>query len=375
QEQRGDERVRQEGRGFLLILVLALEHDVDLRRQIRGLEPRGDLAHHRIRQHVFLDVGRDRHDSPAVGALQVADARRGRSFDERRDGHEAVRGLHPKLVETVEIAVRGREPDADVDLVVGIVRAVVADQDAVRHELDRVADRRDIRAEARGFGAVDGKPPFDARNRPAIGDIDQARHAIEMRANLRDRLGQELGPPRRYLDLDWLAGRRSRVLLLGLDDDPGDLAGALPDFAQDLRGRPPQLPIDVTELDAADQIFFVLAAEANARARVDRLDLRHAENALLDLPDERIALGDRKIAPCADLDCRLRRLDGREELEPAAERGIRRVYADEKHGAGEEHLAGMLDEPAERGDIAMADGAQAFERVLDEQQALVRVTL
>src|SRR5690606_8762824 len=280
-----------------------------------------------------------------------------------------------KLVETVEIAVRGREPDADVDLVVGIVRAVVADQDAVRHELDRVADRRDIRAEARGFGAVDGKPPFDARNRPAIGDIDQARHAIEMRANLRDRLGQELGPPRRYLDLDWLAGRRSRVLLLGLDDDPGDIAGALPDFAQDLRGRPPQLPIDVTELDAADQIFFVLAAEANARARVDRLDLRHAENALLDLPDERIALGDRKIAPCADLDCRLRRLDGREELEPAAERGIRRVYADEKHGAGEEHLAGMLDEPAERGDIAMADGAQAFERVLDEQQALVRVTL
>src|SRR5690606_42065140 len=129
-------------------------------------------------------------------------------------------------------------------------------------------------------------------------------------------------------------------------------------FLKDLGGRAAQLPVDVAQLDAADQVFLVLAAEADARARIDRLELRHVQDAFLDTAHERVALDDRQIAAGPYLQGRLRRLRRREELEAATERGVCDVRADEEHGAGEQHLPGMLDEPAARGDIAAADGAE-----------------
>src|SRR5690606_14863611 len=201
-------------------------------------------------------------------ALQVADTRSGGPRHERRDRHHAVAGRDPQLVELAEIAFRRREAHADVDLVVRVVRTVVADLDAVRDELDRVADRRDVRDEARRLVAIDAQAPFDTRNRAAIRDVDQPADLFETLPYASDRFRQQLRLPRRQLDLNRLAGRQAGLLLLGLDHEPGEIGRTAPHVLEDHGGRPALAPVDIAELDTSDQVLLVFAAEADARSRI-----------------------------------------------------------------------------------------------------------
>src|SRR5690606_19721365 len=104
----------------------------------------------------------------------------------------AVGGRHAQLVELTEVAVRQREANADIHLVVRVVGTVVADLDAVRDELNGVADGRDVRAETGGLRAVHAEAPLDAGNRPGVGNVDQIADLREARADLRHRIRQQL---------------------------------------------------------------------------------------------------------------------------------------------------------------------------------------
>src|SRR5690606_5151389 len=113
--------------------------------------------------------------------------------------------------------------------------------------------------------------------------------------------------------------RDAGFLLLGLDHHAREIGGAPAHVAEDLLRRPPLGPVDVAQLDAADDVLFRLAAEADAAARIDRLELRHVEDPRFDLADEEIALEHGQIAAGVDVQHRLARLDLREELDAAAE--------------------------------------------------------
>src|SRR5690606_20397710 len=108
---------------------------------------------------------------------------------------------------------------------------------------------RDVGAEARRLAAVYAHTPFDARNGPAVSHVHEPVDPSETFAKQRDRLGQPLRLPGRQLDLDRLAGRESRFLLFGLDDEPRDIGSARTDLLEDCCRRTALRPVDVAELD------------------------------------------------------------------------------------------------------------------------------
>src|SRR5690606_23848181 len=302
QEQRHAEGARQELHGLALLLVLAAETHVDAGVQVAGREPRLDLLDLVVDEHVVGHVGADLQHAPAVRALNVADALRRRARDEIADGHETGRRRDAQRVELAQVPIRLGQTDTDVDLVVGVVRPIVADQDAVRDELNRAADRRDAGAEAGRLSAVAVDSPVDAGQRPRVAHVDEAADLVEARAQPFDRGREAREIRRRQLDLDRLALRDARVLALRLDADAREVCRALAYLGEYLGGRPPLRPVDEAQLDAADEILVALVVEAQAAARVDRLELGHAEDARFHAAHERVALLDRQVAARVNVD-------------------------------------------------------------------------
>ena len=110
---------------------------------------------------------------------------------------------------------------------------------------------------------------------------------------------------------------------------PASAVGARPDLGQDLARRPAQLPVVELEQQDADHVLVdVLIAERDAAAGVDRVDPGDAQDAVLDLAHQLVALARREIAAGVNLQPRHLGLDLREELDAAAEGAVGRVGAD-----------------------------------------------
>ena len=263
----------------------------------------------------------------------------------------------------------------DVDLVIGVVGAVGRDLDAVGDQADGRAHRHDVGAVAGRGLAIDRELPFDAGHRPAVGDVLQAGQAVEELAHRGDHGRQLLGLAGRDLDLHRLADRRAGVRHPRLDPDAGDVAGTPPHLGHDLFAGQPCLPIGELEHDHAHDILVdvVAAFPADRTAGVDVLDPGQAQDAALDLAHDLVALQDRLVAASMDHDLRLLGLDLREELDPAAERGVGPPAAHDQADARHRHQQRPTDEHGEQpdigadppphvGEVAVLGGGQAVAR-------------
>ncbi len=195
-----------------------------------GAQPGLDRLEFVVGQNVGFHIGLDIDDTHAVDAMHQGQLRLGGAFDEVAERDRAARDRDAQLVEFADVAhLRGEARD-DVDLVVGIVRPVVAELEAAGHQLDHVADRGDVEAVFGRFGAIDVQLPFDAGDRPRILDVHQARHGLQLLAHdvggglQRDEIGggqldrrpacRRSGPPSSLVSSIWMPGIgavRSRI--------------------------------------------------------------------------------------------------------------------------------------------------------------------
>ena len=105
------------------------------------------------------------------------------------------------------------------------------------------------------------------------------------------------------LDLDRLAGGRPGLGNRDLDVHPRNAHHRLAQIGKDGIGVLPFAPVDEFVLDRADHIGVDLVALPAARAGpgIDRLDPRPAKDALFGLGDQRVLLGDGKVAARLDV--------------------------------------------------------------------------
>ena len=112
--------------------------------------------------------------------------------DEVADRHLSQRGRDAQLVEALQVALVKREAQPDIEFFVGIIGTVFGKLDPVGDHLDGIAQQGDIGAVAGGLFTIDMQPPFDARQRPAVFDIDKATDACVSRPRMRSNRGAEL---------------------------------------------------------------------------------------------------------------------------------------------------------------------------------------
>ena len=294
-----------------------------------------------VGEHAGQDVGAHIQRALAVDAGDGVHLRPGQAIDEVADRHLALGRGHAQAVELVDIAVLVGEAGDDVDLVVALIRPVVAELEAAGDQLNRVADAGDVDAIARRLGAVDVDLPFDAGNRPRILDAHQAIHLVQMSAQRGDG-GLEQGRiARRELHIDGLAGRRAGFLVARLHMDAGQALGALEDLRDDLGRGPALIPFGELDIDGADRVLRqVLAADIAGGGLgdgIDGLELvmlgLHGQDLVLDLAHQLVAFVDRQIAAAMDLQQRRLRFDLGEELDALAEHEVGNVDDDQKFDA------------------------------------------
>src|SRR5690606_28211717 len=117
--------------------------------------------------------------------------------------------------------------------------------------------------------AVDLNLPVDAGQRPGVADVDEIADLVEAFAETLDRGREPRQIRRRQLELDRLALAHARVLALRRDADAREVRRALAYLGEDFGRRPALRPVDVAQLDAADDVLVALVVQAQAAARVD----------------------------------------------------------------------------------------------------------
>jgi hypothetical protein len=173
------------GRG--LLLVLALEFDVDPRIETGGRQPGAQLAHFGVGQHVRRDFGSNRHHAALVDPAQDSDLGPRFARDEVGDRYHAHVGAH-----------------ADA-------RPVLAELGAVGDHAHVAADECYVGAELGGFGAVDSQLPFDSGDRAAILDVGESADLGHGRGDARRRRTDQFRQIGGDFELDRLADRRAAV--------------------------------------------------------------------------------------------------------------------------------------------------------------------
>ena len=144
QDQRDQPEADQEGLdeeagGFLLGLCAALEADRDAGVEVERWQRFGDLGQHRIDLYTAVEVGLHEHGPAHVGAHDRRGGEAGITGHETADRHVAGTRRDAQFGQRVDAAAVGGKAHADVDLVVGIVRPVGAELDAVGDQLDDAA--------------------------------------------------------------------------------------------------------------------------------------------------------------------------------------------------------------------------------------------
>ena len=348
------EGLAEEGLRFALLLILALESNLDSRVHRLGIFalPLLNLRDLRCRQYALRHIRLYRHYPLAVHTADGTELLSRSAGNEITDRHQAVVGLHPQAVELVQVAIPLRQTDDDIHLVVSIVRAVIADLDAVGHHLYSIADYRDVGTKTGCLGTIDTDLPLYARQRPVILHINEATDFIQHLAYLDHRRLEQLWIARTQLELHRFAYRRSSLLLADFDNDAGDIAGTLAHLREDGTGWAPQLPIGEFHLDHTDGVLRqVLAAQVNATARVESLNLLHVEQTLFDPPYQRILLVYREIAAGTHMQHCPLRLNIGEKLHPFTKRTIGTVNAYQQQHGNKQDLERMGQEALEQAHI------------------------
>ena len=132
---------------------------------------------------------------------------------------------------------------ANVDFVVDILRPITAEFHPHRGQPHGRADGGNVGAVLRRLGAIDVEHPVDARQRQAVFDIDETADLGQCGFDAQGHGGQQRGIARRQFDLYRLAGGRTMLLLVGVDDDPGDGLSTPTDFVQDPIGLGTGVPV------------------------------------------------------------------------------------------------------------------------------------
>ena len=215
----------------------------------------------------------------------------------------------------------------------GVVRAIFADLDAVRDELDHVADERNVGAETSSLRTIDVDLPFDPRKRPRIVYVVYTFYGFQCITYASRCLCKDKRVARRKFDLYRFALLRPVLCLAGLDGNPDEARGALADVGKNLVGRPALVPFDEVERNRADKILGSALAERAAAAtatattgfRIHTLDFVQAEDVGFDLANEEVFFIGAEIAARFDVDGRPFRLHFGEQLESTPEQAERRV--------------------------------------------------
>ena len=282
-----------------------------------------------------FDIGLNHHQPLAVAPHDGGDLLGRSDLDEVADGHRALRRGDLQLVESGDVALVGREANADVQFVLGVHGAKLAHQNAVGDELDGLAHRQHIDAVSSGGHPIDGEVPFDSWRGAAVLQFDDLRVGGEFGA---DEVGgpiQRRGVGAAQFDLDILAHRRTVLGQAKLGQHAGGFADSLADGRDNIPPSEMQrffgLEVGEFQLDAADGVIgravLSAAAGSGARAGVERLDPRDAGQAALDLRDQGVLRLHRQIAPRHDI-----------------HRGVVRILVKE-----EQHLVGLHGEQRDHG--------------------------
>ena len=107
------------------------------------------------------------------------------------------------------------------------------------------------------------------------------------RAGLPNGLLQRLGYARRELDLHGFAGLRSHVGFAGFYRYADEVRGIRAHVGEDFVSRPPLVPVVEVQGERTDMVLGAVAAAASC-LHVEGVDTGHAEDAVLDLPDESV---------------------------------------------------------------------------------------
>ena len=150
-------------------------------------------------------------------ALYTGDLLGGDALDEiaERDRTLGRRDLHG--LEGGGVTAFGGEPDAYVQLILGVVRPEPADQDTAGQVLDRLTHRNHVDAIAARRLSIDGQRPLDARRRAVVFHFNQLRICLQPGLDQVCRAGERRGVRAPQLDLDGLAGGRAALGLAHLN--------------------------------------------------------------------------------------------------------------------------------------------------------------
>ena len=108
----------------------------------------------------------------AFAPLDLANAGSRFARHEQRQRHIALRCGNLQRIERAGRAFVLGEAHANVDFLIGIIRAVPADQHTIGDQLHRRANLRNVHAELAGFGAVHTELILDAGKRPRVVNLD-----------------------------------------------------------------------------------------------------------------------------------------------------------------------------------------------------------
>ena len=271
------------------------------------------------------------------------------------------------------LRISGGEARHDVDLVIGIVRPVVAELEAAGHQLDHIADGGDVEAVFRGLGAIDIQLPLDAGDGAGILHVDQAGHGFKLLAHDIGRRLQRQEVGRGQLDGDGLSGARTAILLGELDPDTRNGGGAFPDLRENGVDLAPLVPIAEFQRDRADHVFRQLLA-AGAPADIGLGDAVDAAQLLMLAVDREdfsldgfhqiVALIDRHVAAGMDLNLGALRLGLREELDAGVEAHEREDGPDQDGKAAEDDHDRMAQGAAQRDQVEPIQSARARQLLL-----------
>ena len=222
-----------------LLLVGTAKSNSDRIVNILGLKPPGNLPGLVIGEIAILCVGHNKYRLHHIHTLDSIDPRLGNPLGKIADRHWASTGVDPQLVQGLQLAILLWIAQANFQLIVGIVRAVLTDHHPVGNHLYHLPDTAHIDSEHSRLGAIYRHLPLDTGQRQCILNIPQPFDiSFDPLADLRGLAVHLLSIDRRDLDLEILAHRRPTIDFLASHIDTGHIPGALANFSEDLLAAP-----------------------------------------------------------------------------------------------------------------------------------------
>ena len=289
-DEQGDAKgLDQEPFRLLLVLIGALETDIDVRIKLLGRHPGPDFVDFVIGQQTFGNAGLNLYDPLAIATLDQAGALLRRARDKVRDRHLAMRGLHPKGIKLADIAVFDRETDANFDFFIRIIGAVFTDLDAVGDKLHHLAHGQDIGIETPRLGPVHLHLPFNARQDAAVFHVQQAIHSLQPGAEFLDDRVQALGKAGADFDLNVLARGWAYVRLPRLHPNAGQMSRALAHLRHDLGRGTAFVPLSEFNKNSADHVLgLILTPGGTSGPGIYGAHTPNAHQFSLDLSDQAV---------------------------------------------------------------------------------------